>query len=211
MEFAKDYLPNMSNENYQSFLVGSVYIDSLPRKKFHKLENVLYTINQETTNTTRWWFKIGMLLHLSVDVFGHFGNENAFLPLGIPKHYFSEFVVCSAIKHTKGIEIIDLTDESKEIIKELGSSMNYKVYNKVIALINFLGKMPFDSFLGSIEADTCIKCNSKKYSINNLFLHVEGIKCAMWDTLVSFMKGELTDEKLGQFVRREITNIPCCY
>ena len=210
MEFARDYLPHLSEEQYKSFLLGSVYIDSLPRKTYHKVENVLDTINKERVNSTRWWFKVGMLLHLSVDVFGHFGNEKAFLPLGIPKHYFAEFVVCSAIQHSKHIEIVELTDEAKEIIAELGSTMNYRAFNFVVDSITMFGKMPFDSFLGSIEADKCRKCNPKKYSINNLYLHVEGIKNAMWDTLLSFMKNELNEEKLGQIVKNEIDNIHCC-
>lgn len=209
-EFAHEYLPNIPKDHYDSFLLGNVYIDSLPRKKYHIPSSIIELFKpNEDKNTSMWWFKTGMLLHLTVDVFGHYGGSHGFLPFGIPRHYFAEFVVCSAMIHMKTFDKIELTDEMESFLSSLQGS-HYKMYRMIVKAIGLFGKLPFHRFIGSLEADKCGKCNEKRYAMNNLLLHIEGIKNAMWDTLVEFNNGNFNDSDTGKFVKNEITNIMCC-
>ncbi|EAY18182.1 hypothetical protein TVAG_122480 [Trichomonas vaginalis G3] len=152
-----------------------------------------------------------MLLHLTVDLFGHMGKPNSFLPLrSRPKHYFAEFVVCSSTLHSRNVTKYPLTDEARDHLTYL-NGRKYRLYEYLENFIRKFGKLPWQKFLYTIEADKCGKCTPRKYAQSNLQLHKTAIKNAMWDTLVAYSNGELTEEKHAQLVMKEFNSIHCCF
>ena len=126
IEFLEEFLPYLNKTQKNCFIQGSVYIDSLPRSKFHNFTYLLNFINNNDINQSNsWWFKEGMLLHLVVDLFGHFGKPYSFLPLKKSKHYITELSSCSYILKFRNLSKIKPNKISKKILIEAGNNFSF--------------------------------------------------------------------------------------
>ena len=118
-EFALEYFPHLNSSLHQNFVLGNVLIDSLPKQKFHNLTFLIELLSQEKSNSEKYWFYLGMLTHLSVDLFGHLGKPYSFLPLH-PRilHYLSELSTCSVILHCHQVSPLKITKVSRKILQQ---------------------------------------------------------------------------------------------
>lgn len=209
-EFVNEFLSNLTDTQRHYFILGNIYIDSLPRNTYHNLNNLLNLLSKSETDNI-YWFNMGMLLHLTVDLFGHMGKPHSYLPLrSRPRHYFAEFVVCSSTLHDINVTKYYLTDEARKHLTSL-NGRKWRIYEYLEKFIHKFGKLPWQHFLSTIEADTCKECNPSSFAMSNLKLHKTAIKNAMWDTFVAYANGVLTEKKHVELVFAEFKRIHCCY
>ena len=209
-EFAKEYLDYLTPTQMNSFISGSVYVDGLSRKQYHNLTNLIFLANEYKKNSTlEYWFTLGFILHMAADCSGHFGSDHSFLPMKVPKHYFAELVVCSAIFHNKKPPPIMHNEVSDSVFQRTrkGSSLFFAIFYRIWRIIV---RFPFHWFLGYIQNDRCKYKNSKKYAMCNLELHIQAIKRIMFDTMILYEQGELTSENLGLKTIHELETFQCC-
>lgn len=205
-EFISEYLPNIKPEQRKYFILGSIYVDGLPKPKSHNIEEILRVLNTyEPHESNEWWFVLGFLLHMTADISGHIGYPLSFLPLRKPIHYIAELVSCSAIYHTRKPEFLP-DDPLVSAVYETfggGSSRRFALLYYVWRL---LAKLPFYKFLGTIENDKC----DKRLAMCNFERHITTIKDLMWDSIGILQEGNHTHENLGYIVTQDLKRFKCC-
>lgn len=208
-QFAREYLPHLTQEARDSFILGSVYIDGLRKKKSHDINWVVNLLNQYENNTNEWWFVMGFALHITVDMAGHVGAPITFLPQGRIWHYFSELTVCSSILHEKNPPKLHRTSVSDAVYqKSFGKSS--RLFSSILGLWRWFCRFPLYRFLDLVESDTCAASCERGWAICNLEMHLRVIKGLMWDSLCILMNGRLTSEHIGSMVQKQMKTVKCC-
>jgi len=207
-EFSNEFLPHLTKKERQSFIVGSVFIDSLPRNPYHKTDYMIEVLRKEPNNTEEWWFKQGMLLHLVADLFGHFGKPNSFLPLKKPIHYLAELSCCSYLTTNRNYKRIKVNQLSKKVLKSLGNRfpLFFTLFIKVWRILCYFW---VHKIIHHLESDTCSKIKSYDNSVDVLENHISSIKSTMYEILILFSNNQLDSRSFGNSVDTELREIGC--
>ena len=209
-EFAKEYLPHLPVEQRNSFILGSVFIDGLPKRESHDFEWVKRLLRQFENNTNEWWFVMGFVLHLSVDIAGHMGEPHAYLPLrGRLQHYFAELTVCSTMLRTRNLSVLRSNSVSERVY-EKAFGMSSRRFAKLYRMWRGVASLPVHKFLDAIESDKCAVKSESGFGYCNLEMHLRAIKGIMWDVLCGLMTSDFTQENLGNVARRQLERLKCC-
>jgi hypothetical protein len=100
----------------QAFVQGGTFADALPAR-FHEVPEVLQLIAEHLVFSIEWWFALGLLMHICVDMTGH----GRFLPEDRWGHRWAELVVCSLfVSESQGVEFCG---RGAEIVSEIGGSV----------------------------------------------------------------------------------------
>jgi hypothetical protein len=208
-EFAAEYLPHLSPSQRNAFVLGSIFIDGLPKRVSHELSWCTDLLRSYENETDEWWFVMGFALHLVVDVAGHLGKPNAFLPLQIPIHYLAELSACSSIRKEYDPIRVGRSALSDAVFQKVihRSSLKFSMISRAWWAFAYL---PFYRLLGSMESDKCMTPTAKPWAFCNLQMHLRTIKGLMWDSLCALMTGDFTGSDLGRIVSIELKALPCC-
>lgn len=208
-EFAREYLPHLTQEAHDSFVLGSVYIDGLRKRDSHNIDWVVNLLNQYENNTNEWWFIMGFALHITVDMAGHIGDPITFLPRGRIWHYFSELTVCSSILHERNPPKIQRTSVSDAVYQKAFGKSSW-LFSALLSIWRRVCALPLHHFLELVESDTCAASCERGWASCNLTMHLRMIKVLMWDSLCILMNGRLTSEHIGSMVQKQMKTVKCC-
>ncbi|OHT07890.1 hypothetical protein TRFO_23760 [Tritrichomonas foetus] len=209
-QFADEYLSHLTNDQKLAFIHGSVFIDGLPKKKYHNLSNLIPLLKNYNSNTSvEYWYIMGFILHMTADSVGHIGPPLSYLPPKSPLHHFAELTVCSTILRAYNPpKLIHYKISENVYQKVVGKSS--KLFSILYKAWRFIASFPFYLYLSSIENDSCKNICTSKYAMCNLELHMEAIKGLMFDSLLLINEGKFTNEILGKIVIKELSRKQCC-
>lgn len=209
-EFATQYLPHLTKEQHESLVMGATYLDGLPKRKFHDLTYLVELIKEiENTTTPEYYFHLGLILHITVDICGHMGYPDSFLPIKRPYHYIAEMIACSAVLHDRNPPNLPLNDLSKGIVRKL-SNRNAATFATLCKFYRFIASLGFRSFLSTIENDQKGNPCKKTMSFYNLEVHINSIKALMYDTICMLNDGILEYNVLYDHCRKELRTLLIC-
>lgn len=208
-DFIKEFFYNrLTKDQEDNFLLGSMYIDGLPKDPFHNIK----FLNEMLINSTDqgdYWFKLGMLLHISCDFHAHQGNDISFIPLG-SWHHFSEMIIdLYLMKRNNRIVLPKMSKEGKNILKGYISKKYYVfiIYKFLVTTFNIF---KVESLLKYVSCGKCLKYYSdKEYSESFLIIHMDAMKKAMWETLLLFHRNNLTRDSVAQVSLNELNIFTC--
>jgi hypothetical protein len=210
-DFANEYLPHLSPDQRNAFILGSMYIDGFPdKRKSHDISWLMSRATMYNKTEEEWWFLMGCALHVTVDMAGHQGRPLSFLPLSRPIHYLAELIVCSYVRHERNPAFFGRNKISDSVYDKMAnrSSFIFDLLHRVWRMLTYL---PFHKFIGWIEADSCVLAGGTNWAGCNLEVHMNLMKGLMWDSLSLIMADEMQNEKLGALVRSDLETIRCCF
>ena len=202
-------MSGISDTEKNAFVLGSVYLDALPKAPYHSITATQYLLSHYTGNSTReTWFLYGLLAHISVDLYGHFGRPYGFLPLRKSKHYIAELASCSYVYHKHKIRSLKPTESALSMIDAINGVSDH-MFPLLYRVWRLASAVPTMVLLPRLDATTS-QSKSFQSSVCTLERHIEHILGAMDFTIQSYKAGNLSDDSLMRYVRSDISRIAPC-
>ena len=123
--YANKYLPNITEAQRTSFLLGSMYADGVDKRISHFVRPVIRELNSITNRKGNlYWFFLGVLNHITIDTFAHSGlDKTLVVPYGV-MHHAAELCICSWAQRNLNASYIHM---STELINQIaGIGINFK-------------------------------------------------------------------------------------
>ena len=124
--FAKYYLEskslNITENQFESFLLGSIYADGIDKSVSHFIKPVINEMNfAKNKDSDLYWFFAGVLNHISIDTYAHFGSEKSYIvPAGL-LHYISELTISSWAQWNFKLKYLRISEQLRGKISEIVS------------------------------------------------------------------------------------------
>ena len=143
LKYAEIYYPNITNNQLNSFLLGSIYADGIDKSISHYVRPVIRELNSITNrNSNLYWFFLGVMNHISIDTFAHSGKEKSFITDAGLWHHISELTICAWAQVNLHPSFRLITKELKNQIEGIGIRFRTS-FKFLYPICYFLTKFPF--------------------------------------------------------------------
>jgi hypothetical protein len=207
--YADTYLFQLNFQQKNSFILGSIFADGINKTFSHQINEIIREIHLiQDRETNFYWFLMGLICHVTADIFAHCGELHSFIvPVGY-FHYFSEFVICS---FSRNIEHPKFKRLHQDIIHELQIKQIsiIRKFHFIYFSMNYLSMLPFHLFLPMIERGNC-HSNNFEMSKCNFMKHFDAILNAIKAVFDRFSCFDLTDLDVHDIANKFIFDIRCC-
>ena len=208
-QFSYEQFPDLTEQQRNAFVLGSMYADGVDKRFSHTIPNVMERLSQVRDRDSEiYWFLLGIVAHLAPDTFAHAGKSRSFIVARGYRHYFSEAVVDSLARHIHNPAFIRLTDTLRNELVRMGLKPSWK-FEAMYAASFVASKLPLYRMLPFIEQDPCPKANYEM-ALCTFMRHYDAMMQALREAFARVGDPEFNDVRLREISTRLVWDVGCC-
>ena len=210
MKYAEVHYPNISSDQRNSFLLGSMYADGIDKSISHFVRPIIRELNSITNRQSNlYWFFLGVLNHIAIDTFAHAGKEKSFLLPSGKWHHLGELTICAWAHKNLHPSFRLISQELRNQIQGVGIGFR-KSFKILYPFCYFITKIPFHYILlPFIEKDGCPKTDYKTSECNFL-RHYNAMMKAAKEIMDHAHDSMFNEIDVKQITLTELQKIECC-
>lgn len=205
------HYPNITEEQRESFLLGSMYADGIQKNVTHYVKPAIGNLNRiSDKNSSLYWFFLGIYNHLAVDTFAHAGKNQSFVVAKGLKHHLSELAICSWARRNFKVQYLRMSPKLRSEILESGVKFrNMFKYEYPICYI--LSYLPMHRLIPFLEKSNCQYSGSKTYQKSlTTFKHYLDMMMVGTEEIMSHFDDSLfTEKQIKRITKSYIYNFEC--
>lgn len=207
--FSYEYFPNITDEQRNSLVLGSIFADGTDKKVTHfipRIQEKLRMIQDNESNL--YWFFIGIYTHIAPDTFAHAGKAKSFIVKRGSKHHLSEFIIDSLYRNMESPSFIEMNDKLEAELNNFGITLSNS-FKFIRRFLYHFAKLPFYKFLPVIQKNKCFS-NNFNISLFNFQNHYNAMKKALTLSMEKIRDTTFTDLKMKELATNILNDIECC-
>lgn len=209
-DFSYEYFPNITDEQRNSLILGSIFADGTDKKITHFIPHIQEKLNMIRDNESNiYWFFIGIYMHIAPDTFAHAGKANSFIVKRGLKHHLSEFIIDSLYMNIQSPSFIEMNDKLEAELNNYGITLS-KSFKFIRRALYSFSKLPFYKFLPIIQKNACFS-NDFNISLCNFRNNYNAMKKTLSLSMEKIRDTTFTDLKIKELATNILNDIQCCY